>query len=1190
MKSTIIFFFTLLTLFTSSAQEGSVDVSFNPLDLGLGHPRGTVGITKTMVQQSDGKILVGGGFTYYNKDKVNNLFRINSNGTLDSTFLNELAANDHVLVIAVQDNGKILVGGEFTEYDGVSKNCLVRLNNDGSIDETFQIGSGFNGGLSYGEICSIVIQSDGKILVGGSFKNYNGFNKYGIVRLEQSGKIDTTFNFNDENEVFYKVYGLALGENDEIFIGGEAIFSNSASFKIGVFKLTTDGSIDNSFNVELNDEDVHSILIQDDGGVIIGGGFTEVNSSPVEYLVKLNSDGTIDSSFQANGKVNNEVFVISESSDNKILVGGRFSSFNDKSCYSLIRLNGNGEKDTSLNLGERLLNRDVNGKVLSLITDSEQNIFVGGSFTEFDSKNRLDIVKLNNFGEAYESFNEVKRTGFTKGSPSTIEIDQDNKILLGGSFNNYNGREVNKVVRIDENGIIDTTFNSEININATVEFLKVLPNGKKFIVFESSYLNENEGENRLLMLEPDGKKDTTFRGNIDLYINQTAIFSVVVQNDGKIILTGLISEYDGVPVNNIVRINSDGSIDNSFKASVSLSTNKKITRVQIQDDSKIIVSGYFNDINSLNHSSIVRLLPDGSIDETFGLDSRFKNSWNPCFQTKGNSIYIFDELSLVKLNTDGSIDLSFQEFKFKYNSVDVIEVQDDGKIILLGSFVTNTLNVGKLCRLNSNGTLDSNFYTPANKEFGFPYDVKALKNGGIILVGGFQQYDDVGRNGIVKLLSDKLNSDCQLKLGFSEVQNLDCDISVASAKAKVFQGLSPYTYKWPNADLSNGSEASFNQAGIYKCVVTDSKGCSDSSSIWINGPEENLDISSLFFGGNFRVGFESKCGVFGVNYGCQEQSGEFRLILDQHVDFISADPSQNKIIGDTIIWDFYGLAGPENSFLSNVILKTSLNSAIGDTVNIQTLILPKNEELGIQNNHRNYNYPVINGYDPNDISVNPIGICDERYTDSTQTLNYKIRFQNTGNAEAVNIIVVDTLSNDLDLNYFKVLASSHDMVTEISNNVIKFVFDSIMLPDSTNNEPMSHGYIIYDIDFKKEIEMNSVIKNKADIYFDFNPAVITNSVYNTVVSDPSNYCQLTNLNSVMEQNMFSLYPNPANNQIVIGTDLLQSLGEVLITDMSGKIVKQFETQKSTTEIDISTLENGIYFLKVGDSIKKFVKI
>jgi uncharacterized delta-60 repeat protein/uncharacterized repeat protein (TIGR01451 family) len=1180
MKNTIIYFFSLFTLFSLSAQEGFVDMSFNPLDLGLGHPRGTVGITKTMVQQSDGKILVGGGFTYYNKNKVNNLFRINSNGTLDSTFLNELAANDHVLVIAVQDNGKILLGGEFTEYDGVSKNRLVRLNDDGSIDENFQIGSGFNEGLSYGEICSIVIQSDGKILVGGSFENFNGLDNYGLVRLEQSGKIDTTFNFNDENEVSSNyIYGLALSENDEIFIGA----------RNGVFKLTMDGRIDNSFNVELNDEDVHSILIQDDGGVIIGGEFTEVNSSPLEYLVKLNSDGTIDSSFQANGKVNNEVFVISKSSDNKILVGGRFSSFNGKSCYSLIRLNANGEKDASLNLGEGLLFLAENGKVLSLITDSEENIYVGGSFTKFNGENRLDIVKINNVGEAYESFNEVKRTGFTKGSPSNIEIDQDNNILLSGSFNNYNGIEVNKVVRIDENGIIDTTFNSEININATVQFLKVLPNGKKFIVFQSSYLNEHKGENRLLMLESDGKLDTTFRGIIDLHTNQTAILSVAVQNDGKIILTGVISEYDGVPVNNIVRINSDGSIDNSFKASLSLSTNEKITRVQVQDDSKIIVSGYFNDINSLNHSSIVRLLPDGSIDETFILDSRFKNSWNPCFQTKENSIYIFDDLSIVKLNSDGKIDSSFQEFKFKYNGVDVIEIQDDGKLLLLGRFVTNTLNIGRFCRLNANGTLDSNFYTPANTNLGWSYDVKALNNGGIIIVGGFQQYDDVGRNGIVKLLSDNLNSGCQLKLGFSDVQNLDCDISLASAKAKVFQGLSPYIYKWPNADLANGPEANFNQAGIYKCVVTDSKGCSDSSSIWINGPEENLDISSLFSGGNFRVGFESKCGVFGVNYGCQEHSGEFRLILDQHVDFISAHPSQTKIIGDTIIWDFYGLAGSKNNFMSNVILKTSLNSAIGDTVNIQTLIIPKNEELDIQNNHRNYYYPVINGYDPNDISVNPIGICDERYIDSSQTLNYKIRFQNTGNAEAVNIIVLDTLSNDLDLNSFRVLASSHDMVTEISNNVLKFVFDSIMLPDSTNNEPMSHGYIIYDIDFKKEIEMNSVIKNKADIYFDFNPAVITNLVYNTVVSDPSNYCQSKNLNSVMDENMFSLYPNPANSQVVIGTDLSQPIGEVLITDMTGKIVKQFQTQKSTTEIDVSTLENGIYFLKAGGVSQKLVK-
>ena len=112
-----------------------------------------------MAIQSDGKILVGGTFFTYNGVSANRVIRLNSDGSVDNTFVTGTGFNNYVLSIVIQSDGKILVGGGFTAYNGVSANRIIRLNSDGSIDNTFVTGTGFD---NY--VYSIAIQSDGKIL------------------------------------------------------------------------------------------------------------------------------------------------------------------------------------------------------------------------------------------------------------------------------------------------------------------------------------------------------------------------------------------------------------------------------------------------------------------------------------------------------------------------------------------------------------------------------------------------------------------------------------------------------------------------------------------------------------------------------------------------------------------------------------------------------------------------------------------------------------------------------------------------------------------------------------------------------------------------------------------------------------------------------------------------------------------
>ena len=171
----------LLIIFslTSFAQDGTIDSSFNI-------PTGAInGVVNTIVTQNDGKMIVGGDFTFLNRLAFNKLGRLNTDGTNDLSFSIGSGFDNTVNFVQIQPDGKLIVVGNFTQYNGVTKNRIVRLNTNGTIDPTFNIGSGFNS-----VVYSTKIQSDGKIIVVGNFTQYNGITKNRVVRLNIYGTID----------------------------------------------------------------------------------------------------------------------------------------------------------------------------------------------------------------------------------------------------------------------------------------------------------------------------------------------------------------------------------------------------------------------------------------------------------------------------------------------------------------------------------------------------------------------------------------------------------------------------------------------------------------------------------------------------------------------------------------------------------------------------------------------------------------------------------------------------------------------------------------------------------------------------------------------------------------------------------------------------------------------------------------
>ena len=407
--------------------DGSLDTTFN---LGA-EINGEVLNTSI---QSDGKIIVGGNFTHYNGTSRKNIVRLNSNGSLDTTFNPGTGLNDAVSTINIQTDGKIIVGGDFTSFNGVSRKKIARLNNDGTLDPTFNIGTGFNN-----VVLTISIQTDGKIIVGGDFTSFNGVSRKKIARLNNDGTLDPTFNIGTGFN--YCVQSINIQTDGKIIVGGWFTTFNGTA-RNNIARLNSDGTLDTSFNPGLGfDNWVRTTCIQTDGKIIVGGDFTSFNGTARNKIVRLNSDGSLDASFNpGTGFNNNYVFTTRIQTDGKVIVGGSFTSFNGISRNCIARLNSDGSLDAGFNLGTGF---DLGISNVSLQSDSM--IVVGGDFSSFNGTARNKIARLNSDGTLDTTFNQG--TGFY-GVVLATSIQPDGKIIVGGNFAFYNGINRTRIARL----------------------------------------------------------------------------------------------------------------------------------------------------------------------------------------------------------------------------------------------------------------------------------------------------------------------------------------------------------------------------------------------------------------------------------------------------------------------------------------------------------------------------------------------------------------------------------------------------------------------------------------------------------------------------------------------------------------------------------------------------------------------
>lgn len=305
--------------------DGSLDTSFNT---------SFNSSVSTIDEQPDGKILVGGYFTSFSGSSQNFAIRLNSNGSKDNTFNIGTGFNATVRIVKYHPDNKILVGGNYTTFSGITTNRIIMLNSDGTRDTGFNIGTGFNG-----LVLTVYIQTDNKILIGGAFTTYSGITSNRIIRLNTDGTIDTGFTIGTGFDS--SIFEFNIQSNGKIICVGNFTTYNGISQKY-ICRLNIDGSLDTSFNnqnIGVQPQG-RTLLILDDDKILVGGTFTK-------NIIKLDKDGFIYNEFNINGSgFNNQLVSLNKTSDNKILCGGRFTTYNGESYKHIIKLNQNGSSNT----------------------------------------------------------------------------------------------------------------------------------------------------------------------------------------------------------------------------------------------------------------------------------------------------------------------------------------------------------------------------------------------------------------------------------------------------------------------------------------------------------------------------------------------------------------------------------------------------------------------------------------------------------------------------------------------------------------------------------------------------------------------------------------------------------------------------------------------------------------------------
>ncbi|MCH2059972.1 MAG: chitobiase/beta-hexosaminidase C-terminal domain-containing protein [Verrucomicrobiales bacterium] len=715
---------------------GPISMEFNP-------GSGLDSWGKCLAVQPDGKSIVGGAFTTVDGVSRNRIARFNVDGSLDGSFDPGLGFDDEVLAVALQPDGKVLVGGKFKKFNNVWRKGLARLNTDGSLDWSFNVGQAVHSDEA-GWVHAIVLQdqralnganggapqlNDYKVIVCGCFSRYNYRPAYSIARVDMNGRYDRTFY--TRRGVAGFVHAAAVQDDGKVVIAGTfSRFDGVARRNIA--RVLADGRNDTSFDPGAGtDDEIKTVELFADGKIFIGGLFDRVNSKPRKGVARLNTDGSLDTSFNLDAKhgIHSwEVYSSSIGDDGRILVGGKLRSTASTPMVSspFLRLHDNGSIDVSY----RPEDLADDASVYAIKTRGDGTALITGDFpAEFVVRSE-NIARLNTFsGHLDESF-EIG-AGAEKEVHVVLKLS-DGDILIGGGFSTVKGTKRSRLAKLGPDGTV-RPFSVNIEGGDVLSAVE-MEDGRIVIGGDFTSVSGNPALRRVAVLTEAGAPDLSFSpqgtlrhawvqtdplrpwrgywGSVSTAGFNKSVHALSLTEDGRILAGGEFDTYGDFQQPHLALLNGDGTLSPDLSlANGNVPVTGSVHHVMSLPDGGIIYTGSFS-------GSIRRLRQDGSRDSGFASPG-INGPVYSCAIKKDGRLLIggdftrvdgFDRQRVAVLNADGTFDSAFDSGHGANGAVYRVLPLDDSNAVVLGAFTTYGGHPCKgVARISPDGSIDTTF-------------------------------------------------------------------------------------------------------------------------------------------------------------------------------------------------------------------------------------------------------------------------------------------------------------------------------------------------------------------------------------------------------------------------------------------------------------------------------------------------
>lgn len=612
--------------------DGQIDRGFAPLFLGAPAWRSAV---ESVAVLPDGGLLVGGSFQsvgYADATALHaipHLVRFSADGQVDPTF--DARLNHDVLTIAVEEAGSFYIGGAFTAVGEAAAERIARFDTEGNFDSGHPLGAD-------NLVRTLALEVDGALLVGGDFLKLRGQGEVALApqiflgRFMADGTRDVTFHPRPNA----RVTALAVDHAGRIMVGGDfdhflPLTSQAPTVGSRLARLLRNGGVDSTFRPQPS-ATVNAIALQEDGGVVIGGRFTQVYDGVVNrttnraYAARVQENGRVETSFSPGSSAS--IFVTAERADGSIYVGGSFTHIGGIARTYLALLQADGEIDESFS-------PDLDGYVDAMVVQSDGKIVIGGGFTLINGEAHRYLARLNADGSVDESYDPQPNNVV-----QAMILESDGQITVGGSFtsfspdydadtspDDYEAVSRQYLARITTAGTIDANWNP--TAAGSVSTLVRQPDGRTLVGGAFAGIG-SQARNFVARLEIDGEVDKTFDPSPN-----GAVHAMALQADGSIVMGGAFTllqlddqaedddDEDGFTDDDadrsrLVRIKSDGTLDLTYRPVV----NDTVVALHVLADGDLLVGGSFTryaawgDEEDQAARFLLRLNPDGSRDDS----------------------------------------------------------------------------------------------------------------------------------------------------------------------------------------------------------------------------------------------------------------------------------------------------------------------------------------------------------------------------------------------------------------------------------------------------------------------------------------------------------------------------------------------------------------------------------------------